>query len=337
MKNTIASMVTTPHLTVVMPAHNTEQYIRAAISSILNQTFTDFELWVLENGSNDRTAEIAEAFTDPRVKVFRLGNIGFQGALSYALTHCKSDWIARMDSDDICLPERLETQMKIVGNNSRYVMAGTGFAILTPFNHVIEKPNRVTSREFDKTSIAVGGHRDDRPNGRVCADASMVFSRRVALEVGGYDPAFRMGDVPLWLRMLNGRKGWETAEPLYLYRLLPKSFSGTHTEGICARVKYAPETLDDFLTFYPQLRDNEAPKAPPNSNFWRHIGFMELLAGDKGAILTSADNLELAGNRRSAMLLRMRALTGKIGQTYYSRKWKHKYRHRPDLEEYLLN
>jgi glycosyltransferase involved in cell wall biosynthesis len=95
-----------PPVTVILPAHNAEETITQAIASTLNQTYTDFELWVLENGSSDRTAEIARSFTDSRIRVFELGRVGFQGALQYGIENSSSDWLARMDADDLMFPER---------------------------------------------------------------------------------------------------------------------------------------------------------------------------------------------------------------------------------------
>jgi glycosyltransferase involved in cell wall biosynthesis len=92
-------MSATPSVTVILPAHNAEETIAQAIASTLNQTYTDFELWVLENGSNDRTAEIARSFADRRIKVFQLGPVGILGALNYALENVSSEWIARLDAE----------------------------------------------------------------------------------------------------------------------------------------------------------------------------------------------------------------------------------------------
>ena len=86
------------------------QTIAQAIASTLNQTYTDFELWVLENGSNDRTAEIARSFTDPRIRVFELGPVGVGGAMQYAIENAPSEWLARMDADDLMFPDRLKVR-----------------------------------------------------------------------------------------------------------------------------------------------------------------------------------------------------------------------------------
>lgn len=314
-------------VTVVMPAHNVESFVAAAIRSILGQTFEDFELWVLENGSTDRTADVAAGFSDPRVKVFRLGPVGFQGALSYALEHATSEWLARMDSDDICPPSRLAKQLEIVRDSPQFVAVGTGFAMLTPGGHVVESTRSVSSRVLDKTSVALGGYRAAHPRGRISADASMMFRRQVALDVGGYDPAFTMGDVPLWLRMLEHNTGWEIAESLYVYRMRPSSFKSTHLEGVNAREKYAPELLDDYLRAHYGTTVKPTGGERTVTGYWRRVGYLELVAGDAGAAVRAATRLAKAGNARSASVLGMRALASKLGV-----RTAQQFRHRPDLE-----
>jgi len=309
-----------------MPAHNAEPYIGVAISSILAQTYRDFELWVLENGSNDRTAAKAREFDDPRIRVFELGPVGFQGALSYALERAESEWIARMDADDVCLPTRIERQMKVVGEHPDYVMVGTAAGILTPFGHIIERLRRVSSRPLSKSLVGVG---------RICVDASMLFNRKVALDVGGYDPEFMMGDVPLWLRMLEGRRGWEIAENLYVYRLLPMSLSKTHSEGILVREKYTPELADKYLAAFHLQKDSHKGKqtGKREAGFWQHIAFLELLAGDYSAVFQCANRMQSYGaRRRSILAARARACARSMGRAYYARKFRFRYRHRPDWE-----
>lgn len=317
-------------VTVVMPAHNVEAFIATAIRSILAQTFQDFELWVLENGSTDRTADVAAGFSDPRVKVFRLGAVGFQGALTYALESATTEWLARMDGDDICPPSRLAKQMAVVRESPQYVAVGTGFAMLTPGGHVVEASRDVSSRVLDKTSVALGGYRAAYPRGRISADASMLFRRQVALDVGGYDGAFTMGDVPLWLRMLDKRMGWEIAEALYIYRMRPSSMKSTHTEGVNAREKYAPELLGDYLRAHYGSTVKPTGGERTITGYWRRVGYLELVANDARAALRAAKQLAKAGNPRSASKLGMRALASKLGI-----RTQQQFRHRPDLEREL--
>ena len=151
-------MASYPRLTVVLPAHNAENTIAASIQSILYQSYTDFELWVLESRSSDRTVEVAKSFTDPRVKVFELGLIGFQDSLEFALENAQTDWLARMDADDLSFPNRFEEQMGVIERHPDLVLVGTQRAYLTPFGHIFEPHKNVSSREVGPLSLRLLGN-----------------------------------------------------------------------------------------------------------------------------------------------------------------------------------
>lgn len=82
---------------------------------------------------------MARRFTDPRLKVLELGPIGFQGAIQYAIEHASSDWLARMDADDLMFPNRLRRQMDVIDQNPKLAFVGTAYALLTPFGHIFER------------------------------------------------------------------------------------------------------------------------------------------------------------------------------------------------------
>jgi len=305
-----------PSLTVILPAYNAEATIASAIASTLNQTYTDFELWVLENGSDDRTAEIAYSFSDPRMKVFELGPVGFQEALKYGIENSSSEWLARMDADDLMFPDRLKTQMEALGREPELVLVGTGSAILTPFGHIFERHASGPSRGVDTSILA---------KGRNFADPSVVFNRRIALEVGGFDAEFTSGDVPLWFRMLKQGKGWEITEPLHLYRIQPHSMSTTknaYAQGVRVRSKYSPQSL----VYWPDERDP--------SSIWTLIATLELLAGDGRAVREAARVLDHDDFSGIARQFRWLSYLGRAG--YFALQYRHRrrriYRHRPDWE-----
>lgn len=302
-----------PPVTVVLPAHNAEATIAHAIASTLQQSYTEFELWVLENGSTDRTAEIARGFTDGRVKVFELGPVGFQGALQYAIENASSEWLARMDADDLMFPSRLEVQMEVIRRGPEFVLVGTACASLTPFGHIFEQILPSQSREVDISSLCWK---------RFFADPSTIFRRRIALEVGGVDPEFTIGDVPLWFRMLARGKGWEVAEPLHLFRIQPNSMSRSiefYRQALRARVKYASQAVDRWPN-------------PPES-CWSSIARLELLAGDGLAVRRATGFLDHDAPK-TARRLRWLSHLGRVGYLCY--RWRnrssHRYRHRPDWE-----
>jgi len=313
-------MTTSLPVTVVIPAHNAEATIAQAIASTLQQTYTDFELWVLENGSHDRTAEIARSFSDPRVRVFELGPVRVQGALQYGIENASSEWLARMDADDLMFPNRLEVQMDFIKTNPSMVFVGTAHAILTPFGHIFEPMLTSSSREVTKELLACYK--------RFFADGSVVFNRHAALDAGGVDFEFTGGQdgIALFFSLLTKGKGWEIAEHLYLYRLQAGSLSREkdHVEqSYRVRAKYAPHTLAHI------------PKpSKEQSSVWHSIAGFELLAGDGRAVRQAADFLE---DEFATTARRMRWLSylGRIGYSCF--RWrnpsKYRYRQRPDWEQ----
>src|SRR5690625_3066297 len=112
-------------ISVVMPAFNEERWISESIQSILDQSFRDFELIIVDDGSTDKTFEIASSFEDPRVKVYRQENMGPAAARNKALSLVKGQYIALQDADDRSKPERLEKQYDFLENNLDYIAVGT--------------------------------------------------------------------------------------------------------------------------------------------------------------------------------------------------------------------
>ena len=311
-----------PPVTVIMPAHNAEKWIGVAIASVLRQTHREFDLWVLENGSTDGTLEVAKQFDDPRLKVFSLGRVGFQGALQYAIENAKTDWLARMDADDLMLPQRLQIQMEFLEKHPEFVFVGTAYALLTPFGHIFERLPRIEARQVDQAFLGIG-------RGRF-GDPCTVFNRRAALETGGVDPEFTMGDVPLWFRLLTRGKGWQLGLPLHVYRMSPRSMSKDMAfieECMRARRKYAPEIVASAF-----------PKAATNckGNFWGQIVLMELLAGDMKSMRQAIALLEQEGDFGiEARRMLRRSYGGALASAAYRIRYRNRYRRRIDWERDL--
>jgi glycosyltransferase involved in cell wall biosynthesis len=303
-----------PSLTVVLPAHNAEATIAPAIASTLNQSYTDFDLWVLENGSTDATAEVAKSFSDSRLHVFELGPVGFQGALQYAIENAQSDWLARMDADDLMFPDRLKVEMRVIAQHPEIVFVASHYALLTPLGSIFERLLSVPSREVDTSSLS---------RGRFFADPSTIFRRRTALNAGGVDPEFTSGDLPLLFRLLTYGKGWEIAEPLHLYRIQPNSMCRStdfRRQGLRVRSKYAPQTVDPSA----EVKDEVSA--------WAFILGLELLAGNGPGVRQAANYLEQTGTK--ANWARWLSYFGRLGY-HYLRLWDcsgFRYRHRPDWE-----
>src|SRR6185369_12980087 len=118
-----------PLISVVLPVYNGEEYLRESIDSILKQSYSNFEFLILNDGSSDRSEEIIQSYSDPRIKYHKHANCGLAATLNKGIELAKGEYIARQDQDDISLPTRLEKQITFLENHSEYAMVGTGSKI----------------------------------------------------------------------------------------------------------------------------------------------------------------------------------------------------------------
>src|SRR5438309_494210 len=101
-------------ITVLMPAYNAGKYIRASIESVLNQTYQNFELLIINDGSTDDTISIVLSINDPRIVLVNKEHEGIATTLNTGLRLADTYYIARFDADDICMPQRLEKQFNFL-------------------------------------------------------------------------------------------------------------------------------------------------------------------------------------------------------------------------------
>ncbi len=119
--------MTSKNVSVIMPVYNGERYLEAAVESILNQTFSDFEFIITDDGSTDTSLALLRRYAnrDPRIRLISRPNTGYVKALIEAVPLAKGKYIARMDADDISLPERFERQVRFLEQNPDYAVVGS--------------------------------------------------------------------------------------------------------------------------------------------------------------------------------------------------------------------
>jgi glycosyltransferase involved in cell wall biosynthesis len=118
-------MKTQPAITVLMPVYNASEYLQEAVDSVLTQTWSDFELLIIDDGSDQKTKGIIASIIDERVRVItHLENLGLITSLNEGLKSANGRYIARMDADDVCLPERLEKQFRFLEKNPTILLCG---------------------------------------------------------------------------------------------------------------------------------------------------------------------------------------------------------------------
>jgi glycosyltransferase involved in cell wall biosynthesis len=291
-----------PSLSVVLPIYNQERYLGAAVKSILNQTYRDFELVIVDDGSTDATPNILATINDPRLRVIRNQHLGFIEALRKGIDHARAPWIARMDSDDLSASSRLATQMAFLANHPEYVFVGSVFGIVTPNDRFLEPVEQFDWRPLESADITFA---------RVSfADPSTIFSKRIALECGLYDQAFPGNEKPLWYKMLSRGRGAVIGRPLHYVRwrlgsLSRSDMSKGWLDNRTIRERYDPDNVG-------MLAQKHAPTAQrAKLNAAIRCQQYYLLAGDAGAARqVAAEAVRAAPTSREAwkMIVRGRLM-----------------------------
>ena len=139
-----------PKVTVFIPVHNREHYIRVAVNSILAQTFEDFELIVVDDGSTDRTAEVLADYSDPRLRVLQNpANLGIPASRNRGLEAARGEYIALLDSDDHAYPDRLARQVKYLDANPEITQVGSWCSFMDSDGRMLDKVRRQPLRPDD--------------------------------------------------------------------------------------------------------------------------------------------------------------------------------------------
>jgi len=200
-----------PQITVLMPVYNGAGYIQEAIESVLRQTFTDFELLIVNDGSTDDTAEIIGAFSDKRIRVLHRINGGVSAALNTGLEEAKAGYIARFDADDLCYPTRLAQQYQFMRNNPDYVLIGSDADYMT------EEGNYL----FKYVNIGHSNEEIQEQINTYCPfiHSSVFYKKEVVLNCGGYEVnAHTFEDYFLWIRLAKKGKVCNFKESLIKVR-----------------------------------------------------------------------------------------------------------------------
>ena len=210
--------VNNPKVTVLVPAYNAGKYIGLAIASVLKQSFTDFELLIVNDGSTDDTLKIVHSFNDPRIVLINQDNRGVAAALNVGLSHARAQYIARFDADDICFPNRLKVQYEFITAYPEYSLIGSAADYADADGHFIftHHPEAHLNEEIQQLKYTV------------CPfiHSSVFYKKTVVVDNGGYNEyAYSYEDHFLWVNILKNEKACNLSQPLITVRLSPGSVS----------------------------------------------------------------------------------------------------------------
>lgn len=207
-----------PTVSVILPVYNAAQFLPSALESVLQQTYRDFELLVIDDGSTDESGNVINGYSakDRRIRALRHSNVGITETLNRGLLESRGRWIARMDADDISDPARLERQIEHVAKNLQTKVLGTRFTGIDSQGAPLRDyspPCQPWLIEWEMCRRCAIGH------------PTVVMEREFILKVGGYNRQLRYAqDYDLWLRVI--RSGGQVAnlhERLLRYRESPTS------------------------------------------------------------------------------------------------------------------
>lgn len=211
-------------VTIVMPAYNCEKYVVEAINSVLAQTYKNWELLVLDDGSKDNTLQIIEEFSqkDPRIKALRnRKNIGVSATRNRGIGLASGDWIAFLDSDDMWEPFKLEKQFKVENENSaEFIFTGSSYINEEgePFNGMFEVPRRLTYKKLRNQNVI---------------SCSSVLVKKKYFKNIKMEKDEMHEDYAVWLRILKlGVTAYGVNEPLLIYRISRNSKSGNKMKTV---------------------------------------------------------------------------------------------------------
>lgn len=263
-----------PAVSVILPAYNAERFLKDSIDSILNQTFKDFELIILNDGSTDRTEDIILSYSDPRIRyVKNEQNLKLIKTLNKGIDLARGKYIARMDADDISLPTRFEKQVKYLETHDDIEMVGA-------LAYMMKEDGTVThvSRHY------VTFHPD------ACQFASMFecqFVHPVCMLRAGIlkklrysesEKAMHSEDRELWSRMyLEGCRMSNIQEPLLKYRVVASSICNKYKEIQCTKsMNHTIDSLNAFKTgIITELQYQDLFNKKTIGSYWMLMKFVD--------------------------------------------------------------
>jgi glycosyltransferase involved in cell wall biosynthesis len=189
-----------PTVSVLLPVYNAGRYLAESIRSVLDQTFGDFELIAVDDDSTDSSPQILRRFArrDPRVRLVRHENRGLVASLNEMIGMARGEFLARMDADDVALPDRLALQVDYLRKHPDVVALGGSTHWIDERGFVFMDQRPPCDDEEIQEALLQGANCFVHP--------AVMMRRQAVLDVGGYDPEMKEGeDFDLWLRL--GERG----------------------------------------------------------------------------------------------------------------------------------
>lgn len=232
-------------VTVLLPVYNNEK-INLCIDSVLNQTFRDFELLIIDNASTDHTADVVRSYNDDRIRlIVNEKNLGATGSLKKGIDMIKTKYVARIDADDLMLPERLEKQLTFMEDNPDYGIVGSWTRHIDQNDQLYAINRLCTTDKGIRTYLNI--------QSPFYHPAIMLRNSVLKEHDLNYDPDIKVAvEYDLWNRILRYSKGCNLPEVLTYYRTGGDSLTSRNAakklqEYLNVREKVCEEHSEDLV------------------------------------------------------------------------------------------
>lgn len=211
-----------PLISVIIPVYNGEKTILATIDSVLKQTFSNFELIIINDGSTDKTLEVVNHIQDPRLKVFSYPNAGQPTSRNRGITHALGEYISFIDADDLWTPDKLEAQLKALQSNSQAAVAYSWTNVVDETGRFLRRGSYLSYEGDVYARLLLNDFIESGSNPLIRAYAFK--------EVSGFDSSLSNAhDWDMWLRLASQYHFVAVSSPQILYVVSSHSMSSNLT------------------------------------------------------------------------------------------------------------
>lgn len=209
-------------ISVVIPVYNGEKTIRETINSVLNQSFQDLELIVINDGSTDKTLQIVSSVQDERLKIFSYHNAGLAASRNRGISLAKGEYISFIDADDLWTPDKLEAQLRALQENPQAAVAYSWTNCIDESSEFLRAGTYITFNGDVYANLLLSNFIDNGSN--------VLIRTNVFQEMGNFDESLTSGeDWDMWLRLASRYHFVAVSQPQILYRITASSMSANLT------------------------------------------------------------------------------------------------------------
>jgi glycosyltransferase involved in cell wall biosynthesis len=238
--------MTCPEITVVVPIYNGSAYLAETLEALLSQTFENYELLAIDDGSTDSSADIVRSFKDERIRLIQRKNGGLCEALNHGIAEAKAPFIARSDQDDVSFPDRLERQLRVMNDHPE---------ALGVFSYVTKLGSKHSWSNEDRVVMSPGELKEYQPLKDGCMLCSTMFVRTAVLRsIGGFrHDYYPVDDWDMECRLSQAGKVLLMLEPLIYYRFQTSANTYRVYADMREKTRWTKDSYQRRLQSIPEL------------------------------------------------------------------------------------